>query len=51
MTMTKNEHGPQPGPFGSAADPSSARETVEQMVNAGLFDSLFQQIDTGSGPQ
>ncbi len=51
MTMTKNEHGPEPGPLGSAADPSSARETVEQMVKAGLFDSLFQQIDTGSGPQ
>ena len=51
MTMTKNEHGPQPGPFGSAADPSSARETVEQMVKAGLFDSLFEQIDTGAGPQ
>ena len=51
MTMTKNEHGPQPGPFGSAADPSSARETVEQMVKAGLFDSLFEQIDTGAGPR
>lgn len=36
-----------PGPFGSPEVPLAARETVEQMVQAGLLDAVFDRVETG----
>ena len=47
MTMTKDEQAVEPGPFGSSAVSLSARETVEQMVRAGLLDAVFDRVETG----
>src|SRR5665811_1802446 len=45
MTMTKNND-QQPGPFGTP-DPesSSARDAVNEMVDAGLLDDLMAKVD------
>lgn len=41
--------GGETGPFGDPGPgPVSARETVQAMTEAGLFDSLFARIDEGS---
>ncbi len=42
MTMTKDEHGPQPGPFGSAADLPAVKLGYELIrVRISDLDKLF----------
>jgi putative transposase len=45
MTDTQQDQ----GPLGTAAAewPPSARETVNRMIEAGLFDDLMSQVDDG----
>lgn len=47
MTMTK--HDDQNGSFGPGSDaPKTARETVNEMVEAGLLDDVLARIDDQS---
>ena len=47
--MTMTEHEDQGGSFGRGAEPpKTARETVEQMLDAGLLDDLMARVDDGS---
>ncbi len=47
MTQTLTHEGAET-PFGTPAAPQTAREAVTEMVQAGLFDHVFDSIDTGS---
>jgi putative transposase len=47
--MTMTEHEDQSGSFRPGSEqPKTARETVNEMVEAGLFDDLMQRIDARS---
>ena len=45
MTMTKNDYEQQTDPFGMPELPKTARETVDEMVDAGLLDDLMAKVD------
>lgn len=47
--MTMTEHDNDASAFGPGSEPpKTARDTVNEMVEAGLFDDLMQRIDAGS---
>ncbi|MGH3449834.1 MAG: IS256 family transposase, partial [Haloechinothrix sp.] len=46
MTVTDEQQ--QQGPFGTpSAEPASARQVVNEMVDAGLLDDLMDHVDGG----
>ena len=46
MTQTPEDAAVVP-PLGVVEEPKTARQALNEMVDAGLFDSVFQSIDEG----